>query len=183
MTLSQAAGSPAPTTNENYSQLGRWLEEYNEIATILPVVTGLLVTTQLRLRGGTALLVNIAIAAATRQVILQLKKQGHSASEAPTLSVVANPAPPEASPEEDYTIVHSVPGRIRLRVARLRHDALFAKRLEKLLLSQDLVRSVRINRAASSIAIGYDSGSLSDLELGMQLLQILEQAEQESPAA
>ncbi|MFH7243787.1 MAG: hypothetical protein ACHWZW_13155 [Spirulina sp.] len=51
MTLSQAAGSTTPTTNESYSQLGRWLEEYSEIATILPVVTGLLVTTQLRLRG------------------------------------------------------------------------------------------------------------------------------------
>ncbi|MFH7243786.1 MAG: hypothetical protein ACHWZW_13150 [Spirulina sp.] len=37
---------------------------------------------------------NIAIAAATRQVILQLKKQGHSASEAPTLSVAAKPERP-----------------------------------------------------------------------------------------
>jgi hypothetical protein len=140
------------------------------------VLTGLLVTTQLRLRGASALVVNIAIAAVTRQAIMQLKKQaGHSPS-APALAAASNGTAAPAQ-EEDYTILHSVPGRIRLRIPRLHTEAAFAKRLEKLLLTQDIVLGVRLNRAASSIAIRYDGTNLSELDLGMRLLQILEQAE------
>ena len=163
------------------SQLGNLLEEYGEIAAILPVLTGLLVTTQLRLRGASALVVNIAIAAVTRQAIVQLKKQaGHTPSK-PVLAAAENGS--AATEEEDYTIVHSVPGRIRLRIPRLQTESAFAHRLEKLLLTQDIVLGVRLNRAASSIAIRYDGTHLSELDLGMRLLQILEQAEQDSAAA
>jgi len=74
------------TANETTSQLGNLLEEYGEIAAILPVLTGLLVTTQLRLRGASALVVNIAIAAVTRQAIVQLKKQAGHPSSIPALA-------------------------------------------------------------------------------------------------
>lgn len=169
----------ATTANATTSQLGNLLEEYGEIAAILPVLAGLLVTTQLRLRGGSALVVNIGIAAVTRQAIVQLKKQaGHAAS---TPALVAANGNGGAAPveEEDYTIVHSVPGRIRLRIPRLRDEPAFGKRLEKLLLTQDIVLGVRVNRAASSIAIRYDGTNLTELDLGMRLLQILEQAERD----
>jgi len=183
MTLSPTIGISSTSSTEISSQLGHWLEEYTEIAAILPVVAGLLVTTQLRLRGGPALLVNIAIAAAIRQAILQLKKQASPTAGQPTLVLGASNGAPEPAADEDYTIVHSVPGRIRLRISHLRSDAIFAKRLDKLLLSHDLVLSARINRAASSVAIVYDRANLTELELGMQLLHILEQAEQDNPAA
>jgi hypothetical protein len=163
--------------NENLSQLGHWLEEYSEIATILPVVIGLLVTTRLQLRGANALVANIAIAAIARQVIIQVKKQaGHSSTHFATAAAVA-----EA--EEDYTIVHSVPGRIRLHIPRIHSEGVYAKRVEKLLLAEDIVSGVRINRAASSLVIHYDGANLSDLELGMRLLQVLERAEQADPAS
>lgn len=163
------------------SQLGHMLEEYGEIAAILPVLTGLLVTTQLRLRGASALVVNIAIAAATRQAIVKLKSQAGYPPAPPVLAAADNGT--GSPPEEDYTIVHSVPGRIRLRIPRLQTEPAFAHRLEKLLLTQDIVLGVRVNRAASSIAIRYDGTNLSELDLGLRLLQILERAEQEVPAS
>jgi hypothetical protein len=179
MTTTSTAEIQPARISETSSQLGSLLEEYGEIAAILPVLTGLLVTTQLRLRGASALVVNIAIAAVTRQVIVQLKKQAGHVSSPPLLAVADNGATAPAE-EEDYTIVHSVPGRIRLRIPRVHNEPAFANRLEKLLLTQDIVLGVRVNRAASSIAIRYDDTNLSELDLGMRLLQILEQAERET---
>ncbi|MGP1387219.1 MAG: HMA2 domain-containing protein [Thainema sp.] len=180
MITSSTVEAQSASNTENSSQLGHLLEEYGEIAAILPVLTGLLVTSQLRLRGASALVVNIAIAAITRQAIVQLKKQAGYAPSTPALAATSTNGKTETA-EEDYTIVHSVPGRIRLRIPRLQTEPAFGKRLEKLLLTQDIVLGVRINRAASSIAIRYDGTNLSELELGMRLLQILEQAEQETP--
>jgi hypothetical protein len=180
MTTTSTAGVQPTKTTDTPNQLAHWLEEYSEISAILPVLTGLLVTTQLKLRGANALVVNIAIAALTRQVILQVKKPLNAESAPSTLASV--PDLVQETAEEDYTIVHSVPGRIRLRIPRLRTEPSFAKRLEKLLLTQDIVLGVRINQAASSIAIRYDGTNLSELDLGIRLLQILEQAEQPEPS-
>ena len=179
MTTSSTGEVQAANTSATTSQLGHLLEEYGEIAAILPVLTGLLVTTQLRLRGASALVVNIAIAALTRQAIVQLKKQAGYSTSAPALAAANGTTATTATEEEDYTIVHSVPDRIRLRIPRLRTEPAFAKRLEKLLLTQDIVLGVRVNHAASSVAIRYDGTNLTDLDLGMRLLQILEQAEQD----
>ena len=175
-------------TSDFAPQLGKWLEEYGEIATILPVLAGLLVTSRLQLRGAQALLVNLSIAAIVRQTVVQLKQQAQS-STSPTHSLNEEPshhqnaAPTIASTEEDYIIVHSVPGRIRLRVPRLVSDVLYAKRLEKLLSANQRVKHVRVNRAAASLVIQYDGAGLSELELGMYLLHILEQAETTSTSS
>jgi hypothetical protein len=176
MTTSATTPAKPAQLSETSSQLGKLLEDYGEIAAILPVLTGLLVTTQLRLRGAGALVVNIAIAAVTRQVIVELKKQAGCIT--PESAPAAEPQTANGD-DEEYTIVHSVPGRIRLRIPRLQTEPAFAKRLEQLLLTQDIVLGVRVNRAASSIAIRYDGANLTELELGIRLLQILEQAEQD----
>lgn len=161
-------------------RVGSFLEEYGEITTILPVLAGLFVTSRLQLRGAQALLANLAIAAVARQVVVQLKKQAH-----PTSTVAATVNGQSSSPAptavvEDYTIVHSTPGRLRLRIPRLLGDAVYAKRLEKLLFAEERVRSVRLNRSAASLVILYDGDGVSELELGLRLLQILDQAEQPS---
>lgn len=184
MTASSTVEVQPTTAVDSKSQLGHWLEEYGEIATILPVLVGILVTTQLRLRGGNALLVNIAIAAITRQAVAQLKKQAGYPTASPAIAgngadLTAIGAAAPVAEVEDYTIVHSVPGRIRLRISRLLHDAIYARRVEAQLLSEDIVLSVRVNRAASSLIIHYDGTDLSDLELGMRLLHVLEQLEDE----
>jgi len=151
MMTTATAQEPSPSANISPSQPGHWLDEYGEIAAILPVVTGLLITTQLRLRGASALVVNLAIAALTRQLIVQLKKQAGVATPPALAAANHNGVQDSHSQDEDYTIVHQISGRIRLRIPRLLADAVFAQRLEKLLLAQDIVNRVRVNRAASSI--------------------------------
>ena len=91
--------------------LGNLLEEYGEIAAILPVLTGLLVTTQLRLRGASALVVNIAIAAVTRQVIVQASKKTRAGPMSRTTPVLVPLLIMEAAATEaeDYTIVTHFP--------------------------------------------------------------------------
>ncbi|MBP0013268.1 MAG: hypothetical protein J7545_02635 [Roseofilum sp. SBFL] len=172
---SATVGQNPQPSSEFSSQLGQWLENTSEIAAILPVVTGLLVTSRLQLRGAQALLVNLTIAALVRQAIQQLKKQAKPNSENDQQVL---PASEEQSnqEEEDYKIVHSVPGRIRLRIPRLMNDMLYAKRLEKLLSAESKVKHVRTNPAAASLIIQYDGEGMSELELGMYLLNILDQA-------
>ncbi len=178
---SSLASSPTPNVA---SQLGQWLETYSEIAAILPVLGGLFVTSRLQLRGAQALLVNLAIAALVRQIVVQLKQQAHPLP--PTAAATAeNSVTPlaEDNHPEDYKIVHSVPGRIRLRVPRLIGDALYTKRLEKLLRAEPRVIQVRVNRAAASLAIQYDGAGMSELELGLYLLNILDRAQQPGESA
>ncbi|MEM1426253.1 MAG: HMA2 domain-containing protein [Cyanobacteria bacterium P01_H01_bin.130] len=172
-----ASTAIAPTTA---ATVGKWLDEYSELAVILPVLTGLFVTSRLHLRGANALIANLAIAAVSRQVIDQLKQEAIALPSAAPADRAAKAAPAAvAAPkaDEDYKIVHSVPGRIRLRIPQLQEDRSFAKRLEKLLLAEDVVTGVRINRAAASVAIQYGEQGLSELELGMRLLGVLERAQ------
>lgn len=157
-------------------RLGNLLEEYGEIATILPVLAGLYVTSRWQLRGTMALLINLTIAALVRQMVIEFKKQATTSAgmKGQPTSAVATEA------VEDYMIVHSTPGRLRLRIPRLYQDYLYAKCLEELLKTDERVTKVRINRAASSLVIQYDGSGISELELGMRLLQILDQAENPS---
>lgn len=188
--MNDSALSTEFQTRENYdilSQIGRWLEDYEEVVTILPVVTGLLVTSRLRLRGAQALMVNLLIAAIIRQLVRQLKQEAKANSPTTNSTQAENPnnhqdnSPTATTTEtEDYTIVHSIPGRIRLRIPRLMTDVLYAKRLEKLLSDEQRIKSVRINRTAASLIIQYDPAGVSELELGMYLVSILEIAENTS---
>ncbi len=169
------------TTTAIAPRLGQWLEDYGEIATILPVLVGLFATSRLRLRGAQALMVNLVIAAIIRQAIHQLKQRAQpdatppgSAPDPANWHDAQNGTTPTG---EDYTIVHSVPGRIRLRIPRLASDALYAQRLHSLLSADARAKHVRINRAAASLAIQYDGTGVSELELGLYLLHVLEQAE------
>lgn len=185
--MTDAASTPELKSSDSLAiapRLGSLLEEYGEIATILPVLAGLLVTSRLQLRGAKALLVNLAIAALTRQTVIQLKKQAHPSTAIATPSPASGlngQSPPEQSIPEDYTIVHSTLGRVRLRIPRLIADVAYAQRLEKLLNADERVTRVRLNRAAASLVIQYDGTGVSELELGMRLLEILEEAEKGSP--
>ncbi|EDX85190.1 hypothetical protein S7335_2889 [Synechococcus sp. PCC 7335] len=151
------------------------------MAVILPVLAGLLVTNRLQLRGANALIANLVIAAISRQIIHQLTQEAAVISAgANGVSAVEKPSPLATEPvyqvDEDYKIMHSVAGRIRLQVRQLQADRNFAKRLERLLLEDPIVSGVRINRAAASIVIQYTAGELSEAELGLRLLQILDEA-------
>lgn len=165
----QRFGQQIEVTEE---ELVHFLKEHNEVEMILPVMIGVLVTSRFQLRGTNALLVNLAVASISRQIFTNLKKTTPSAPTATTVT-------PETEPSSKYTIIHAVPGRIRLRIPLLKEDQDFATRLQRLLDEDDPVIHVRINRAAASVVIGYNAQGLSDLELGLRLISIMNKAEGE----
>ncbi|MBZ8182889.1 HMA2 domain-containing protein [Oscillatoria salina] len=169
------------------SQLGAFLKEHGEIETILPVALGLFVTSRFQLRGANALLVNLLVASLVRQIFFQLKQQTPQLVAESNTSNVNNDINTEDTIGEPnfqgYAISHAVPGRVRLRMPQLALDAGFAHRLEQALNADEYVRKVRINRAAASIAINYNNQGLSDWELGMRLMGIINSIQEENPVS
>ncbi|MGI0480386.1 HMA2 domain-containing protein [Geminocystis sp. CENA526] len=159
----------------NKEQIATFLKEHEEVEMIIPVMFGLFVTSRFQLRGANALLVNLGVATVFRQLFRELKK---------TSSLEAKQEKSQSSStakkEEEMSIVHSVNGRVRLRILQVKEDALFAKRLERLLNNDDNVISVRVNQTTASVVINYDAGSLSDLDLGFKLMNIIEMAKGEN---
>lgn len=165
---------------EAASQVGAFLREHGEVETILPVVVGLFVTSRFQLRGANALLVNLLVASVVRQVFFQLKQQ------APQLSAQSQGTPekeaetPDAEPNlQGYAIAHAVPGRVRLRMPQLAIDGDYAQALQEGLNGDEYVSKVRINRAAASITIHYKNQGLSEWELGLRLMNIINTIQQE----
>ncbi|HEY9799337.1 MAG TPA: heavy metal translocating P-type ATPase [Leptolyngbyaceae cyanobacterium] len=76
----------------------------------------------------------------------------------------------------DYSVVHKIPGRIRLRVPLLAHDFCYAQCLQKLLESDSRIAEVRINPWAASIAIKYQLSATSDSLMQAYLVSLLYQA-------
>ncbi|MGB5592469.1 MAG: HMA2 domain-containing protein [Crocosphaera sp.] len=174
------SNASVPITNQQKleateEQLIQFLRDHNEVEMILPVIIGVLVTSRFQLRGTNALLVNLAVASVSRQIFTNLKNitpvATNSVSSATTTA-------PETEPNSKYSIVHSVPGRVRIKIPQIAEDKDFSARLQRLLDEDDHVTHVRINRAAASVVIGYDPQGLSDLELGLRLLSIMNNAEE-----
>ena len=159
------------------SQLGGFLREHGEIETILPVAIGVFVTSQFKLRGGNALLVNLLVASLARQVFTHLKQEQ---SPQTTQSATGQEVEGSQTDLEGYAIAHAVPGRVRLKMPQLAIDADFAHRLQQALNADEYVNQVRVNRAAASIAINYDNQGLSDWELGLRLMNIINTVREEN---
>ncbi len=158
------------------SQLGGFLREHGEIETILPVAIGVFVTSQFKLRGGNALLVNLLVASLARQIFTQLKQEQYpAATESSTREEVGG----SQTDPQGYAIAHAVPGRVRLKMPQLAIDADFAHRLQHALKADEYVNQVRVNRAAASIAINYNNQGLSDWELGLRLMNIINTVRQD----
>jgi Cu2+-exporting ATPase len=56
----------------------------------------------------------------------------------------------------DYTLIHTTPDRLRLKIPRLFNDCDYADRLSSLVADLDGVLEVRINAAARSLIVEYD---------------------------
>jgi Cu2+-exporting ATPase len=82
----------------------------------------------------------------------------------------------EQFPNVTYSIVHTIPGRLRFRVPRLRCDADYAKRLEVLLTADALVKNVRVKPAAMSVAVTYKSNKVSDAKMRSHLHDLIQAA-------
>ncbi|WP_413162262.1 HMA2 domain-containing protein [Capilliphycus salinus ALCB114379] len=180
-TSSNSVGS-IPIQNTE-TRIADFLLEHGEIEAILPVVVGIIVTSRFQLKGAQALLANLIIASLFRQILTHLKKQSHLVT--PETENISDSAEnyTENNFDPDYTIVHSIPGRIRLRISRLATDADFSQRLEQILSEEEQIINIRINRAAASITINYTTQGTSDWELGMRLMNLIEAAlNPETPA-
>ncbi|MEA5604930.1 heavy metal translocating P-type ATPase [Nostoc sp. UHCC 0252] len=82
----------------------------------------------------------------------------------------------EQFPNVTYSIVHTIPGRLRFRLPRLRCDADYAKRLEVLLTADALVKNVRVKPAAMSVAVTYKSNKVSDAKMRSHLHDLIQAA-------
>lgn len=162
--------SPSNTSTE----IANFLREHEEIETIFPVLIGLLITSRFQLRGANALLVNLGVATICRQLFRELKKNSSSPVSTPEISQAS------LLENEEVRVIHKIPGRIRLRIPRIREDGLFAKRLKKLLENEENVIDVRINRTVASVVINYDTGGSTEIELGLRLMKIIEKAKQDN---
>jgi hypothetical protein len=78
-----------------------------------------------------------------------------------------------AAPATPAALVHQTPGRIRLRVPRLKTDERYASRLQTLMESVNNVWSIRINIEAASVVISF-SPEIPDAEFADRLVKTIE---------
>ncbi|MDH6059211.1 heavy metal translocating P-type ATPase [Chrysosporum bergii ANA360D] len=71
--------------------------------------------------------------------------------------------------ENSFTVIHSTPGRVRLRIPRLRHDPEYAKQLQTLLNSDYLVTNVKIKSIVASLVITYNNSDITDKKMRSRL--------------
>ena len=73
----------------------------------------------------------------------------------------------------DATVVHQTPGRIRIRVPRLKTDEAYAPRLQFLLESLDIVESMHINVSAASVVINCKP-EVPEMEFAKRITKTIE---------
>ena len=163
------------STDGTAEQVGAFLQSHQEIEVLAPMIVGMIAVNRFKAKGATALLVNLIAVTMTRKVLEFLKEpvlhhnvhnNGRSHVDVAASEVVDNSS-------QGYRIVHSIPGRIRLKVSRLRIDEEYANRLEGLLNAEDVVISTTINRNAASLTIKYEVGTMAEWELGLRLMNIM----------
>lgn len=73
-----------------------------------------------------------------------------------------------------YSIVHAIPGRLRLRVPRIAQDAKYLERLERLLKADIWVKSERSNSAAASIVVTYEPNAIALKQMRSHLIELIQ---------
>ncbi|WP_017316493.1 HMA2 domain-containing protein [Mastigocladopsis repens] len=148
----------------------------------IPLFTGLAVTGGLGISGLASIPVYLVTANATRRFIDELQLSASETSVAPasqeaksdqksaikrnktdqpSLSKVEQKSAEAAAHAKiAYSVVHAIPGRIRLNVPRVAGDRAYARRLERLLKREPQVTNIRVNCDAASVAITYGSGEI-----------------------
>jgi Cu2+-exporting ATPase len=112
----------------------------------------------------------VGIQSSATQLSLQQKQ-------AKSYVVEPNIHSPAHLPKIPHAIVHAIPGRIRLRIPRLRYDPEYARRLEILLQADSsLVTTVRLKPAAASIAVTYNPKKISEFQLRHHLSHLIQAA-------
>ncbi|MEA5604926.1 HMA2 domain-containing protein [Nostoc sp. UHCC 0252] len=76
-----------------------------------------------------------------------------------------------------YSIVHTIPGRIRFRIPLLARDPEYANQLQLAIESDPRVKNVRANPKAASIVITYKVGVISDNKMCQHLVKLIQTAQ------
>ncbi|MEH1840541.1 MAG: HMA2 domain-containing protein [Nostoc sp.] len=140
---------------------------------LIPMMTGLAVTGGLGIHGWVSIPVYMIAADATRGVIGYLgsqvqtseKNEGNYTSSAIKSDISESTIQQENSEvvepaKIDYSVVHQIPGRIRLNLPKIAQDRAYGRRLERIVKTDAQVTNVRVNFDAASIAIAYQSGNI-----------------------
>jgi hypothetical protein len=90
-----------------------------------------------------------------------------------TSSVVNKTAP---SQKISYSVAHAIPGRIRFRIPRLVKDSEYANKLKLVIESDPRTTNVRVNRTAASIVINYRLGEISNNQMRLHLVNLIQTA-------
>lgn len=141
----------------------------------LPLIVGLVVTRGLNLVGWRALLGYMVAAGTTRQIIDQFDSE--TSVVLPILKKPENLEEEQQKSSLNYKIVHAIPGRIRISVPRVAEDIEYAEYIDDLLMRNQAVKSVRINRQATSVLVNYSNDIVSDLEMQAYLAEVLDSKE------
>lgn len=157
---------------------------------LIPLLTGLAITSRLGVTGLASIPICMLTSDVTRRTISSFrealkadsenKTEGKSTNRTcqPLVSKVDKTSTIERSLDDvvpnanvDYSIVHSIPGRIRFNVPRIGKDKAYARRLEKMLNNESKATNVRLKTDAASIAISYQPASL-DVYHWVNLIQL-----------
>lgn len=82
-------------------------------------------------------------------------------------------APPQ---QISYSIAHTIPGRVRFRIPKLGTDSEYAEKLKQVIESDSRVHNVRVNRTAASIVIHYQANVISEKEMRLHLIKLVQTA-------
>jgi hypothetical protein len=75
-----------------------------------------------------------------------------------------------------YSVVHAIPGRIRFRIPRLVRDSEYANKLKLVIESDPRTTNVCVNPTAASIVINYKPGVISDDQMRLHLVNLIQTA-------
>lgn len=152
-----------------YKYPGFWQKQSYSI---IPLIAGLLLTRGLRVTGWPAIIVYMIAADGTRWLMDSVKLSVFTAAMSTTAEKFTAKKIPlpglktvqtistvkTATPEKiNYKVVHQIPGRVRFHLPQINQDAVYCKRLEKLLKNEAAVSNFRLNISAASLVINYHS--------------------------
>ena len=133
------------------------------IETLIRMSAAMLLNRHLGISGWVSLPVSYATGQATAKVIGGIKPHLKTAAE---LTANFNPINYSRSEEKklEITVIHSSPGRIRLRVPQVRGDSRYAKRLERFAEQISGIQNVNINPTTASVTLVHQFKSAVKLE-------------------
>lgn len=92
------------------------------------------------------------------------------------ISPVQTPSTSTARPGIPHQVIHSIPGRLRLRLPRLGCDAHYVYRLQMLLEADEYITEIRMKPQAMSVALHYHGDRVSVEEMQQHLGNLIDLA-------